>query len=65
MTVAVEPVYAPFEFKAPNGELQGFDIDIIRAIGEAADFQVEFQSIAFDGMIPALQAGTVDAAVGA
>ncbi|MBF2049718.1 MAG: ABC transporter permease subunit [Elainella sp. C42_A2020_010] len=65
LTVAVEPVYAPFEFKAPNGELQGFDIDIIRAIGEAADFQVEFQSIAFDGMIPALQAGTVDAAVGA
>jgi arginine/lysine/histidine/glutamine transport system substrate-binding/permease protein len=65
LTVAVEPVYAPFEFKAPNGDIQGFDVDIIRAIGKAADFQVKFQSIAFDGMIPALQAGTVDAAVGA
>jgi arginine/lysine/histidine/glutamine transport system substrate-binding/permease protein len=65
LTVAVEPVYAPFEFKAPNGEIQGFDVDLIREIGKAADFQIKFQSIAFDGMIPALQAGTVDAAVGA
>lgn len=65
LTVAVEPVYAPFEFKAPGGAIQGFDIDVIREIGKAAGFQVEFQSIAFDGIIPALQAKTVDAAVGA
>jgi len=65
LTVAVEPVYAPFEFRSPSGELQGFDIDIIRAIGKSAGFGVKFQSISFDGIIPALQAGTVDAAVGA
>lgn len=65
LTVAVEPVYAPFEFRSAAGELQGFDIDIIRAVGQAAGFGVNFQSIAFDGIIPALQAGTVDAAVGA
>ncbi len=65
LTVAVEPVYAPFEFRSQSGELQGFDIDIIRAIGKSAGFGVNFQSITFDGIIPALQAGTVDAAVGA
>ncbi|MBD1824015.1 ABC transporter permease subunit [Cyanobacteria bacterium FACHB-DQ100] len=65
LTVAVEPVYAPFEFRSQSGELQGFDIDIIRAVGKAAGFGVNFQSISFDGIIPALQAGTVDAAVGA
>jgi arginine/lysine/histidine/glutamine transport system substrate-binding and permease protein len=65
LTVAVEPVYAPFEFKAADGSIQGFDIDLMRAIGDAAGFQVEFQSIAFDGIIPALQVGNVDAAVGA
>ncbi|MBW4514319.1 MAG: ABC transporter permease subunit [Timaviella obliquedivisa GSE-PSE-MK23-08B] len=65
LTVAIEPVYAPFEFKAADGSLQGFDVDIMRAIGEAAGFQVKFQSIAFDGMIPALQVGNVDAAVAA
>jgi arginine/lysine/histidine/glutamine transport system substrate-binding and permease protein len=65
LTVAVEPVYAPFHFKAPDGSLQGFDIDIMRAIGTAAGFQVNFQSIAFDGIIPALQVGSVDTAVAA
>lgn len=65
LRVAVEPVYPPFEFRAANGEIQGFDIDVIRAIGQEAGFTVQFQSIAFDGIIPALQAQTVDAAVGA
>lgn len=65
LKVAVEPVYAPFEFRDQDGTIQGFDIDIIRAIGEVAGFNVQFENIAFDGIIPALQAGTVDAAVGA
>jgi arginine/lysine/histidine/glutamine transport system substrate-binding/permease protein len=65
LQVAVEPVFAPFEFKGENGEIQGFDVDLIREIGQAAGFTVQFQNIAFDGIIPAIQAGTVDAAVGA
>lgn len=65
LQVAVEPVFAPFEFRGENGEIQGFDVDIIREIGQAAGFTVKFQNIAFDGIIPAIQAGTVDAAVGA
>lgn len=63
LTVATEPSFPPFEFQASGGGLQGFDIDLINAIGEAAGFQVRFQSLPFDGIIPALQAGTVDAAI--
>lgn len=63
LTVGTEPAFPPFEFQAEGGELQGFDIDLMRAIAEAADFEVEFQSLPFDGLIPALQAGTVDAAI--
>ncbi len=65
LTVAVEPVFPPFEFRAPDGEIQGFDVDVIRAVGRAAGFGVEFRNITFDGIIPSLQAGTVDAAVAA
>jgi arginine/lysine/histidine/glutamine transport system substrate-binding and permease protein len=65
LQVAVEPVFAPFEFRGKNGEIQGFDIDLINEVGKAAGFGVKFQNISFDGLIPALQAGTVDAAVGA
>lgn len=63
LKVATEPAFAPFESQAADGSLEGFDIDLMRAIGEAAGFTVEFQSLPFDGIIPALQGGTVDAAI--
>jgi arginine/lysine/histidine/glutamine transport system substrate-binding and permease protein len=61
--VATEPAFPPFESQAADGSLEGFDIDLMNAIGEAAGFKVEFESLPFDGIIPALQAGTVDAAI--
>lgn len=63
LKVATEPAFAPFEFQADDGSLEGFDIDLMKAIGEAAGFTVEFESLPFDGIIPALQGGTVDAAI--
>ncbi len=61
--VATEPAFAPFESKDERGELVGFDIDLLRAIGAIAGYTIDFQSLPFDGIIPALQAGTIDAAV--
>ncbi|MDB9524471.1 basic amino acid ABC transporter substrate-binding protein [Oscillatoria sp. CS-180] len=63
LTVATEPAFPPFEFQAEDGELQGFDIDLMNAIGETAGLEIQFESLPFDGIIPALQAGTVDAAI--
>jgi arginine/lysine/histidine/glutamine transport system substrate-binding/permease protein len=63
LIVAADPTFAPFEFQGPDGQIQGFDIDIINAIGKSAGFQPKFENLRFDGMIAALQAGTVDAAV--
>ena len=63
LKVATEPAFPPFEFQMENGELQGFDIDLMRAVGKAGGFEVQFQSLPFDGIIPALQANTVDAAI--
>jgi arginine/lysine/histidine/glutamine transport system substrate-binding and permease protein len=66
LKVATEPAFPPFESQAKSGGgLEGFDIDLMNAIGEAAGLQVEFESLPFDGIIPALQAGTVDAAISA
>jgi arginine/lysine/histidine/glutamine transport system substrate-binding/permease protein len=61
--IGTEPAYPPMEFQGPGGELQGFDIDLMKAIATAAGFQVNFQSLPFDGLIPALQAKTIDAAI--
>ncbi|WP_346292758.1 basic amino acid ABC transporter substrate-binding protein [Sphaerothrix gracilis] len=65
LSVATEPAFPPFESQSESGELEGFDIDLMEAIGEEAGLEVEFESLPFDGIIPALQAGTVDAAISA
>ncbi len=63
LKVATEPAFPPMESQAKEGGLEGFDIDLMNAIGKAADFEVQFQSLPFDGIIPALRAKTVDAAI--
>ncbi|MBE9065252.1 basic amino acid ABC transporter substrate-binding protein [Leptolyngbya cf. ectocarpi LEGE 11479] len=61
--VGTEPAFPPFESQSDSGELVGFDIDLLRAIGDQAGVEIEFESLPFDGLIPALQAGTIEAAV--
>ncbi|MBA3921177.1 MAG: ABC transporter permease subunit [Nostocaceae cyanobacterium] len=63
LKVATEPAFPPFEFQDTGGQKQGFSFDLMNAIGAAANFKVDFQSVPFDGIIPALQAQTVDAAI--
>ncbi len=64
LKVATDPTFAPFEFQTGGGQqTQGFDIDLINAIGKSAGFQTQIQSSRFDGIIPALQTANVDAAI--
>ena len=62
LKVVSDVSFAPFEFKEGD-KIVGFDIDLMNAIGEAAGFTPDIQNLNFDGIIPALQAGTVDAAI--
>ena len=62
--IGTEPAFPPFAMKdAATGDLDGFDIDLIKAIGEAAGREIEFVSLPFEGLIPALQSKTIDAAI--
>jgi len=63
LKVATEPTFPPFEMRDKDGNLTGFDIDLMRAIGEEAGFNIEFITLPFDGIVPALQVGQVDAAI--
>lgn len=63
LRIATEPAFPPFEFRENGKELKGFSIDLMHAIAAAANFAVDFQSLPFDGIIPALQAKTIDAAI--
>ncbi len=62
MKVVTEAGFAPFEFQEGN-EFLGFDMDIIRAIGEAEGYQVEISHMGFDSLVPALQSDKADVVI--
>ena len=64
ITVASDIAYPPFEF-TKNGQPVGFDIDLMREIGKRAGYEVEFQNVTFDGIIPGLGNNLYDAAISA
>lgn len=56
--------FMPFEFKDPNtGEYVGFDIDMWKLIADNLGLEYELQPMDFNGLIPALQSGNIDAAI--
>ncbi len=65
LTVAVNANFKPFLFTDENGNLAGFDIDIMNALSAAGNFEVGYEDRQFDGMIDALAAGDYDAAMSA
>lgn len=66
LRVGSETTYPPFEFQDEKSkEYVGFDMDIVRAVGKQMGYEVQIQSMAFDGLIPALEAGNIDALISA
>src|ERR1700733_10138633 len=57
----LEAQYPPFESKGPNGELQGLDVDIGKAVCATAHMTCKWVETSFDGLIPALQGRKFDA----
>ncbi|RWZ51422.1 glutamine ABC transporter substrate-binding protein [Halobacillus fulvus] len=60
-TVATDNNFVPFEFmNEETGEMDGFDMDLIRAIADEAGFEVEIESMKFDGVVSGMQSGRYD-----
>jgi arginine/ornithine transport system substrate-binding protein len=58
--VGVEGAYPPFSFVTPDGRLDGFDIDIAKAVVKAAGAKIVLVAQDWDGIIPALLARKYD-----
>jgi polar amino acid transport system substrate-binding protein len=61
--IGVDATYPPFEFTGADGQIQGFSIEIARALCERMQVECEFINQAWEGIIPALQANKFDAIV--
>ncbi len=55
--VGSDTAYPPFE-SVVDGEIVGFDVDLMKAIGERIGHEVEFKTYNFDALITAMQTGT-------
>lgn len=62
--VATEVPYPPFEYEE-NGTLTGFDMDVIRAIGEELDWEVVIQKETFDEVFNKVDDGSYDIGISA
>jgi polar amino acid transport system substrate-binding protein len=57
--------YLPFGYHTENGQLDGYDIALSRALGTVLGVNVEITDMAFDGLFGALQLGQIDVAIAA
>ncbi|MEV7619943.1 amino acid ABC transporter substrate-binding protein [Microbacterium sp. NPDC089321] len=62
LTVATEGTYRPFSFHGDGGTgaLTGYDVEIIQAVAEKLDLEVEFQETQWDAIFAGLDAGRFD-----
>ena len=63
--VAMDASFPPFEDLDEAGRPLGFDVDLARAIAARWGVQVQFEGVGFDGLVDAVWASRVDAAISA
>jgi len=64
LKVATDPSFVPFEMlDQETGEMIGFDMEIIAEVAQRAGFDYKINTMDFNGIIPALQTGSVDIAI--
>jgi polar amino acid transport system substrate-binding protein len=65
LTMGTNAEFAPFEFINEQNEIVGFDIDLANEIANHLGYELVIENMAFDGLIPALEAKRIDIVVAA
>lgn len=59
IVVGTNAEYPPFTFKDLNGQIVGFDIDIVKEVGNRLNRTIVLQDMSFTMLLPKLQSGSV------
>ena len=57
--------YPPFEYVDEQNKITGFDMDLVAELAKRAGFEYKIVNMSFDGLIPALKTGKIDAVASA
>lgn len=60
LMVGTNAEYAPFDYLDENGNITGFDIDLIEAIAKSQDIEIVWRDLPFDSLIGSMEAGDLD-----
>ncbi|WP_088943349.1 ABC transporter substrate-binding protein/permease [Rhodococcus sp. 1168] len=60
LVVGTEGTYSPFSFQGSNGQLTGYDIDVVDAVAGELGVRVEYVQTPFDSIFAGLQSGRFD-----
>ncbi|WP_017472510.1 transporter substrate-binding domain-containing protein [Amphibacillus jilinensis] len=63
LVVGTSGTYAPVTFFDEDNELTGFDVELSRAIADYLEIDIEFSTMDFDGILPALRNGQINMAI--
>lgn len=59
IVVGTNAEYPPFTFKNHNGDIVGFDIDIVKEVGKRLNKSIILHDMAFTMLLPKLQSGSL------
>jgi polar amino acid transport system substrate-binding protein len=62
LTWGASPTFAPFEYQR-DGQTVGFDVDLVAELAKRLGLQSSMLGMDFAGIVPAVQAGRIDAVV--
>lgn len=62
--VACADSFEPMSYVGQNGEMMGFDVEILLNVAKELDLKVEFTPMEFGALMPTIQSGKADMAIG-
>ena len=59
ITVGTNAEYAPFEYLDSDGNLTGFDYELLEAIAQEENLELEWKDMPFDSLVGSMETGNI------